>query len=117
LNNDIKIRHYISPNGDFEFQHSVADPPENVPRETHHDQYEIHMYLRGHITFFAEGYSYKGTRGDTIIINGHELHKVKIESQIPYERIVIHFKESYISDIENFGTSSLLSFINKKKMW
>jgi AraC-like DNA-binding protein/mannose-6-phosphate isomerase-like protein (cupin superfamily) len=111
MKNDKTLFSYTSPNKNLSYSHSVADPPEETPKELHHDINEICIFLSGDVMMFIEGLSYPITPGDILCIPNRELHRLKVLSPTKYERIVIHFSESYISSVNKEGAQSLLDFL------
>lgn len=115
--NDKKISAYRSPTKDFLYLHSVADPPEETPRETHHDLFEICIYIKGDVLFFVEGLTYEVAKDDILCINNRELHKLKVLSPTKYERIIFHFNPSYINSLDMTGGKSLLEFMENRNQY
>lgn len=117
MKNDKVLFRFRSQDMNFIYKHSVADPPEEIPRETHNDLYEIIINLTGDVMFFVEGLTYQIAKGDIMFINNREIHRVKVLSSSKYERILFHFNPSYISSLDPEGAKSLLEFMddpNKK---
>lgn len=112
--NDKILTKYTSQTDDFLYLHSVADPPEETPRETHHDLYEICIYIKGDVLFFIDGLTYKVAKGDILCINNRELHRLKVLSPAKYERILFHFNPSYINSLDVKGGQALLEFIENR---
>lgn len=114
MKNDSVIVEYISRYNDFRYLHSLAHPPEETPREAHHDLFEICIFISGDVLYYIDGKSYTVRRGDILYISNRELHRLKVLSPAKYERIVIHFNSQYL---ENLGPDSLtiLDFIVQKE--
>jgi mannose-6-phosphate isomerase-like protein (cupin superfamily) len=113
MKNDKVLFSYTSPNKDFIYLHSVADPPEETPKEFHHDMNEICFYISGDVMLFVEGLSYPVSQGDILCIPNRELHRLKVLSHDRYERIVLHFSESYIGVMDEQGAKALLTFLRQ----
>lgn len=64
-----------------------------------HNNYEIFYFLSGDITYYIEGHVYEINPHDILLINNREIHKPIIQSDIPYERYVINFDESYVEPL------------------
>ncbi len=75
-----------------------------------HNNYEIYIFLRGHVNYFVEQSCYQLKRGDILIFNSQELHTVvNLENQL-YERITIHFDPQWIRRISTVQTDLLACF-------
>lgn len=98
----------------FHYVHAVAETSDEVPIELH-NYYELYFFLSGDIRFFIEGQSFRLNRHDILTINTNELHRAHVESNQPYERIVIHFG---LKHLEGFspGDYRVLNFITKRKV-
>ena len=67
-----------------------------------HDYYEIYCFLSGNTKFFVEGHIYPLKSGDILVMKRAEAHSLLFNSQVPYERIVVHFTaESIVEDVRN----------------
>lgn len=56
-----------------------------------HERFEIYFFISGDVNYFIEKKSYKLKYGDLFIMNNREIHRPFVQSNKPYERIVIHF--------------------------
>ena len=56
-----------------------------------HDRYEIFCFLQGDAKYYIEGKIYTLKPRDILMIKKNEAHSLLINSQVPYERIVIEF--------------------------
>ncbi|MDO4743217.1 MAG: AraC family transcriptional regulator [bacterium] len=63
-----------------------------------HDNYEIFCFLSGNAKYFVEGNIYTLRAGDILIMKKAEAHSLLINSDIPYERIVINFNSEAIAE-------------------
>ncbi|MCG8568968.1 MAG: AraC family transcriptional regulator [Spirochaetes bacterium] len=115
MRNDRYLAHFNINDTHFDYLHSIADPPENVEIEMH-ESFELFFFLSGDITFFIEGKPYQSIqKGDILIINNHELHRMVLNSTFPYERIVIHFTPKYLAGIQP-DDFDILDFVTKRKI-
>lgn len=62
----------------------------------HHDFYKIVIFISGEVQYTVEGKTYNLKPWDTLLINKNELHKCTVNTDTPYERVVIWLK----NDIE-----------------
>jgi AraC-like DNA-binding protein len=56
------------------------------------------LFLDGGVNYFIEKNVYPLSRGDLLLINNHEIHRPSLYDHSVYERIVIHFDPSIVSD-------------------
>lgn len=78
-----------------------------------HDSYEIYSFLSGTANYYVEGNIYKLKPGDILIIKKAEAHTLLINSDNPYERVVINFYPEALLE-ENLSES--LSFLDNKPL-
>ena len=62
----------------------------------YHDFNKILILLNGDVTYTIEGRSYDLQKNDIIFVNAGEVHKPVINSDAPYERIVIYVSPDYL---------------------
>lgn len=81
--------------------HSIDEHPDinNFPMHAH-DTNEIFHFISGQGKYVVEGNSYDLFPGCTMIMRANETHKLHIEPDMPYERIVINFSPSLIMPID-----------------
>lgn len=63
-----------------------------------HDNYEIFCFLSGNAKYFVEGNTYTLRAGDILIMKKAEAHSLLINSEVPYERIVINFNSNAVAE-------------------
>ena len=56
-----------------------------------HDSYEMLLFLGGNTDYYIEHHCYHLNRGDLLVINNREIHRVVSRDNKPYERIATHF--------------------------
>ena len=56
-----------------------------------HRQHELLLLLKGEVSYIIEGETYNVTEGDMIFVAPNEIHTLKINGDMPYERIVLLF--------------------------
>ena len=113
MKND-KFIAYYQYEDQFDYLHSVATPPEEVPIELH-DFYEFYYFLSGDMVFYIEGKAYPMKRGDILIINNDELHRASPQTDEPYERIVIHFNRAFLEGFSS-GDYHIIDFLTRRKL-
>ncbi len=72
----------------------------------YHDFNKILILLNGDVTYTIEGRSYDLQANDIVFVNAGEVHKPVINSDTPYERIVIYVSPDYLDSHEK-GNSDL----------
>ncbi len=77
-----------------------------------HNCYEIYFFLQGDVNYFVEKSCYKLQKGNLLIFNSQEIHKVVSLSDAPYERIVIHLNPQIIQPLCTEKTDLLACFHN-----
>ncbi len=113
MKND-KFLTYYQFEDQFDYLHSVATPPEDVPIELH-DFFEFYYFLSGDMIFYIEGQAYTMNPGDILIINNDELHRATPRSDEAYERIVIHFNRPFLEGF-SAGDYHIIDFLTKRKL-
>ncbi len=62
----------------------------------YHEFDKIIIFLSGKVTYIIEGKSYYLKPWDIIFVSHHDIHKPVIDTDTPYERIVIWLKEEFL---------------------
>ena len=89
--------------GDLLIHHSVSENPLAVsalPDMHVHEYHEVLYCISGDCSFIVEGREYPLLPGSAMIMRPAEAHRVKINSNAAYERIVINFPDSLIEGID-----------------
>ncbi|WP_419886360.1 helix-turn-helix domain-containing protein [Paenibacillus sp. B-A-8] len=93
----------------------IGNSPISPTRDFHiHDHYEIFLFLGGTVNGFVDQYSYPLQRGNVLLFNNHEIHKIINLSPEPYERLTIHFKAPLIYPFCTATTNLLACFQNRQ---
>lgn len=79
-----------------------------------HENYEIFLFLNGDIQLFIDQFCYPLQKGSLVVINNHEIHKIRNLSSQPYERITLHFKPQIVLPFCSSETNLLSCFQNRK---
>ncbi|MCC3371452.1 AraC family transcriptional regulator [Cohnella sp. REN36] len=61
-----------------------------------HTFYEVFYFIAGEVSYLVEGTRYALEPHSLLLIAPHVFHGVKIESDIPYERISLHFVPGFL---------------------
>lgn len=89
----MKITNYFSDKHSFHYHHSVTPKSENVHMhgpEWHH-QFEIIYLVEGEVKYQIGGEEYLARTGDVIFVMPNEIHSLRTNNQMPYDRIVLIF--------------------------
>lgn len=66
----------------------------------YHDFNKILILLNGDVSYTIEGRSYQLSQNDIVFVNAGEVHKPVIESDAPYERIVIYVSPDFLTSYQ-----------------
>ena len=93
----------------------IGNSPVSPTRDFHiHDHYEIFLFLGGSVNGFVDQYSYPLQRGNVLLFNNHEIHKIINRTGQPYERLTIHFKAPLVYPFCTATTNLLACFQNRQ---
>lgn len=104
---------------DFSYQHVEAKILANHTRSQDeylddfhiHNNYEIYYFIEGDVDFFVNDSCYHLEKGNVLIFNSQDVHKaVTLTTDIPYERIVIHFNPNTFRQMSTDITNLLACF-------
>ena len=62
----------------------------------YHDFHKILILLNGDITYCIEGRSYQLAPNDIVLVHAGEVHRPIIQSESPYERIIIYVSPDFL---------------------
>lgn len=100
LNLPISISHVISKGEDCSDLH------------IHSDQYEIYVFLRGDIDYFAGNIRKHLVRVDALIVSPNELHRPYLIKETAYERVIIHVNQDVIKKLST-PVSNIYRFLEQ----
>ena len=96
----------------YHIKHAIDNNPSQNNFQMHaHSHFELLYFLSGDITYIVEGNIYKPKPHDILLFNIAETHKVQVNSNELYERIVIQIDKNFLS---HYGSNIFLPFTNKK---
>lgn len=85
--------------GNFDFCYTMdKQPPERLDTRHCHDTYEVLYVLDGVGRFMVEGTSFEVKPGTLLLIKPFEYHSMQMDVDATYERYVLHFSESHLSE-------------------
>ena len=114
------LQNYNVIGDDFFYHHTVTE--QNGKTYYHgpevHRQYEVMYLLGGEISYIIEGETYNATPGDMIFVSPNEIHTLKINGELTYERVVVLFDMSVMERLISGADVklSLFSPENTKKL-
>ena len=86
------------------FHHSLDRYPNPADYTMHtHDQMELCCVLSGKGVFHVEGNTYPLEKGDILLFGRGETHYIELDPSEPYERVVLHFRESVLYGVDRDG--------------
>lgn len=97
--------HYQDP--ELSFHHTAALPPnlqmqkKEAPHS--HKMHEIFYFISGKASYLVEGRIYRLVPGSIMIMRSGEFHKIVLDEDEPYERMVINFKASVLAGVDPAG--------------
>lgn len=95
----------------FEIESMKNKFPLGMKGNHYHDHYEVYYQMSGDRYYFIEDRTYYIKKGDLVVIDLNVIHKTMHAGSASYERILINFKEEYISKLLEANSSlDLLSF-------
>ena len=99
LNSNFKIFHLTDTvTKEFEFHY--------------HDFHKITIFIKGKVQYLIEGKSYELEPYDIVLVNRNEIHRIIMDSTMPYERIIIYISPEFMT---SYNTDSYdLSYCFKK---
>lgn len=84
---------------EFSIEHNKVEKPISMPHHHLHDVFEMYYLKKGQRYYFIQGKTYYTQPGDLILINPYEFHGTMNVDNYSYERVLIHFRKSYLSSI------------------
>lgn len=95
---------YSYRDSDLYTHHSRTVKPSSDEFPMHaHEWLEVLYFISGSGTYLVEGNQYPLEPGDIFILRPAEMHKLDIDPDIPYERIVIHFSPELLRSLDPEG--------------
>ncbi|WP_251862324.1 AraC family transcriptional regulator [Clostridium sp. Marseille-Q2269] len=94
-------------NEDFKFFH-LKDEKDMEFQLHYHDFNKIIIFISGNVSYLIEGKAYKLKPWDILFVSSNELHKVIVNNDEPYERIIIWVNSKFL-ELHNKNNSNLLS--------
>ena len=89
----------------------LSDQEEKEFENHYHDFDKIILFLKGNVSYTIEGKSYELIEKDIVLVKHGDIHKVAIQGDVPYERIVMYISPEYLKmyDREEFHLDDCFS--------
>jgi len=96
------------------YVHYTVDPSPDPDQFTihAHEWLEILYCISGSGSYLVEGVQYPLESGDIFLIRPGEMHRIQLNSEVPYKRIAVHFSAELLKEF-NFDTSLLRPFTER----
>lgn len=109
-NNVIKKYNVIG--DDFYYHHTFTESSgeESYHAPEAHTQHEVLYLVKGEVSYIIEGETYDVKEGDMIFVAPNEIHTLKINGKLDYERIVLLFDISILEGIMRSLDTTLDTF-------
>lgn len=82
-------------NSDFRIFHLV----DNIRKEFdfhYHEFHKITIFIRGKAQYYVEGKTYELQPYDIVLVNRNDIHRIEVDSSVPYERIIVYISPGFI---------------------
>lgn len=87
LNSDFRIFHLRDNlSKEFEFHY--------------HDFLKVTIFIKGKVQYHVEGKSYELEPYDIVLVNRNDIHRIRVDNALPYERIIVYISPSFIEDYQ-----------------
>ena len=69
--------------------------------ENHYHEFDkITIFLRGKVNYVVEGKAYELEPYDMVLVGHHDIHKLYVDTSIPYERIIMYISPEFLRKYE-----------------
>jgi YesN/AraC family two-component response regulator len=83
----------------FYINHVHRKEPVNMNSYHYHNVYELCYLISGERYIFVQDKIYQTTKGNLVILNKYDIHKINDIGHAPYERIIIEFNDDFLKDL------------------
>lgn len=67
----------------------------------YHEFHKITIFIKGHVQYFIEGKTYDLKPYDIVLVNRNDIHRVIVDSSVPYERIIVYISPGFMEAYQN----------------
>ncbi|MCR4904352.1 MAG: AraC family ligand binding domain-containing protein, partial [Butyrivibrio sp.] len=110
-NNDFFIERL--PMRALNFSHTISNDFSGNKPHIHIGYFEIFIFIKGNAVYYFDGHKIHLTPGNLIIFPPESLHKTDVDTNVDYERVVIHFSESYLNKFSTEETDLYEALIDR----
>ena len=100
------ITNYTSANGELYFHHTVSErtqEPMPLYGPESHRGFEMIYLVEGEVRYFIEGEEYLARTGDLIFVLPNEVHAIRKNDCMRYERVVVYFELNTVREMLALG--------------
>jgi len=82
---------------DTDFRMFYLSDQEPKEFDNHYHEFDkITIFLKGKVHYIVEGRTYELEPYDIVLVGHHDIHKLSVDSGIPYERIIMYVSPEYL---------------------
>lgn len=67
----------------------------------YHEFHKITIFIKGNVQYFVEGKTYDLMPYDIVLVNRNDIHRVIVDSTVPYERIIVYISPGFMEAYQN----------------
>lgn len=86
-------------NSDFRIFH-LTDQIAKEYEFHYHEFHKITIFIRGNVQYFIEGKTYELEPYDIVLVEKNDLHRIRVDSSVPYERIIVYISPGFMEDYQ-----------------
>ena len=64
----------------------------------YHDFLKITIFIKGKVQYYIEGKTYDLEPYDIVLVNRNDIHRIRVDNSLPYERIIVYISPGFIQD-------------------
>lgn len=87
-------------NSDFRIFH-LTDQLAREYEFHYHEFHKITIFIRGNVQYYIEGKTYELEPYDIVLVEKNDLHRIQVDSSVPYERIIVYISPGFMADYKN----------------
>lgn len=87
-------------NSEFRIFH-LTDQISTEFKYHYHEFHKITIFISGKAQYYIEGKTYDLLPYDIILVNRNDIHRVIVDSSVPYERIIVYISPGFVEAYKN----------------
>lgn len=87
-------------NSEFRLFH-LTDRETKEVEYHYHDFNKITIFIKGKVNYMIEGKSYDLKPYDIVLVNHNDIHRLKVDNSVLYERIIVYIAPGFIQAYKN----------------